>query len=317
MGCGASLARSHEKYSDDSGVKELPVPPPPPACDTCAEKKGLEHLRSLRPSALKELAKVEDAPAALQCLERRDLEGLLISRLGTEEANKRAYNSRIDVQESRQVAVILGRVMHQAEALAEAVSEDQRLLERSLKAELDADSPTPAVCDRLSNAVGVATDHSLAIGSVLAETRAEIDVLSRELDRGYEDSDCKPIKPVDDIVERVARLLQMLAPATLALADLGAQSEPEPQPVPLALEDQGARTLALQALARGESVGEAPRSASSLAASTVGEAERRALLERQLAAMSRTMDLIEEEREVQQLLLMQRRAQRRARGGGG
>eukprot|EP00931_Biecheleriopsis_adriatica_P087313 TRINITY_DN61805_c0_g1_i1.p1 TRINITY_DN61805_c0_g1~~TRINITY_DN61805_c0_g1_i1.p1 ORF type:complete len:340 (-),score=79.76 TRINITY_DN61805_c0_g1_i1:67-1086(-) len=337
MGCGASNSQkyaghkescsgqTHEADEALSGAPPLPAP-----------AHSAVHLRKLRAQLLRNLALEIDEAAAKPCVERQDLEAVVLSQLGAAAANRRAYECRLDVREARELVRILQRLVQEATALASHVEEGKNYVEERLQNELQAAQPSQShaeVCEQLSAAAGEAGDHLMAVQSVAGDAQSQMDSLSQQLTHSFQDPDGTPLPEFKDLARGVIQMLAMLLPATLgfgtslAIADTRSancmedgsdQNEDESgERTALAYEQQGA--LADTAQAEREQVLQeaaqwAGRTSSFADLSSVSDAEREALIQAHMARITRTMDVLADEREAQRLRLQRRRANMRARG---
>lgn len=331
MGSGASsrkqASQGHGAESYDTLATETQTASRPYSQSGQAEG-SLAHLGKLRASLLREVALELDKAAALACIERRDLEKVVLDRLGVEAANIRAYDQRLDVREAKGLLAILERLVQEATSLAAHAEDGKQYIEEHLEHELHATSPSSDICEQLIAAAAEANDHVMAVQTVVGDAQGQVDSLRTQLVQCFHHADGTELPDFKDLANRVAKLLAMLAPATLgvntSLAVVFARSEDLSVPPPALAdgnveleeeslaEDAGCQAKREQLLQEEAACWQQRRSFSDLAA--VSESERKSLIEAHVARMARTMDALADEREAQRLRLQRQRSQLRGSG---
>lgn len=330
MGCGATKSQKYIKHPEQARLHEsaFEVAEGSPCDSSTSAPHPAVHLRKLRAQLLRDLAMNIDEAAAKPCVERSDLEAVVLNQLGAQAANRRAYECRLDVREARELVRILERLAEEATALASHVEDGKKYIEERLQCELQ-NTPSPGhveACEQLSTAAAEAEDHFMAVQSVAGDAQTQVDSLSQQLIRGFEDPDGSPFPEFRELAKRVIQMLAMLAPATLGFGTSLAITDPRSacpdtaesagEHAGLAYEQQGALEDTAQAERERvlqEASQWAGRASSFADLASVSDAEREALIRAHMARITRTMDVLADEREAQRLRLQRRRAMR-ARG---
>eukprot|EP00930_Biecheleria_cincta_P019514 TRINITY_DN14870_c0_g1_i1.p1 TRINITY_DN14870_c0_g1~~TRINITY_DN14870_c0_g1_i1.p1 ORF type:complete len:181 (-),score=43.80 TRINITY_DN14870_c0_g1_i1:112-654(-) len=167
----------------------------------------------------------------------------------------------------------------------------------------------------------------MAVQTVVGDAQGQVDSLKTQLIHCFDRADGTGLPDFKDLANRVAKLLAMLAPATLgvttSLAVVFAHGD-DLWAAPPALadgtiepeeglgEDAECRAKREQLLQEEADCWQRSASFSDLAA--VSESERKSLIQAHVARMARTMDALADEREAQRLRLQRRRQQLRRAG---